>query len=655
MEARQVDWDANDATSEGIFVFTSSASTVNVGDAVRVSGNIQEFRPGGASSTNLTTTEITSPGIAVLSSGNPLPAPVIIGIGGRVPPTTVIEDDAAGDVETSGVFDPASDGIDFYESLEGMYVQVNDAVVVGPTSDFGSNREVPVVADNGVNAGVRTVRGGVNIQITDFNPERIILNDLISGGPTLPPVNVNDSYPGATFGVIDYSFGNYKLEVISLPALLDNNLQREITADPTEHQLSVASFNVENLSPNDPQSKFDTLADLIVTNLKSPDIIGLEEIQDNTGPTNNSVVDADITLNTLIDAIQAAGGPGYEYRQINPVNNQDGGAPGGNIRVGFLFNPVRVSFVDRAGGTSTAAVGVINGVDGPELTFSPGRIDPTNSAFTASRKPLAGEFLFNGDKVFVLVNHFNSKGGDQPLFGRFQPPTLSSETQRVQQATVVHDFIEDILTLDPDANVIVLGDLNDFHFSTPLNVLKAGILEDLVESLPLAEQYTYVFEGNSQVLDHILASNRLASVPFSYDIVHVNSEFADQASDHEPEVALMCVDRTAPSLSVLVSPSSLWPPNHKYVKVSATANYSDNADSNSTITLVSVTSSEPDNGLGDGDTANDIVIVDDFHFKLRAERSGSGTGRVYTIKYQVTDGCGNVTTQSATVTVPHNK
>ena len=87
-----------------------------------------------------------------------VPAPIVIGTGGRIPPATVIEDDATGDVETSGTFDPATDGIDFYESLEGMLVQVNDAVAVGPTSDFGSNREIPVVVDNGANAGLRTPR-----------------------------------------------------------------------------------------------------------------------------------------------------------------------------------------------------------------------------------------------------------------------------------------------------------------------------------------------------------------------------------------------------------------------------------------------------------------------------------------------------------------
>src|SRR5438105_5902647 len=101
--------DADAATSEGIFVFTSSAPSVNVGDAVKVNGHVSEFRPGGASTGNLTTTELTSPSTTVLSSGNPLPAATIAGSGGRIPPSGEIEDDAASvDGETSGTFDPAT-------------------------------------------------------------------------------------------------------------------------------------------------------------------------------------------------------------------------------------------------------------------------------------------------------------------------------------------------------------------------------------------------------------------------------------------------------------------------------------------------------------------------------------------------------------------
>ena len=163
-------------------------------------------------------------------------------------------------------------------------------------------------------------------------------------------------------------------------------------------------------------------------------------------------------------------------------------------------------------------------------------IDPTNSAWTTSRKPLAGEFLFHGHHLFVIANHFNSKGGDQPLEGHFQPPTRSSEVQRHQQAQIVHDFVASILADDPNANVVVDGDLNDFEWSDTVSILKSGVLHDLMDTLPENERYSYVFEGNSQTLDHILTTDALFGRPFVFDPVHVNAEFADQASDHDPSV-----------------------------------------------------------------------------------------------------------------------
>ncbi len=139
--------------------------------------------------------------------------------------------------------------------------------------------------------------------------------------------------------------------------------------------------------------------------------------------------------------------------------------------------------------------------------------------------------------MFVIANHFNSKGGDQPLFGRYQQPAHPSETQRHAQATAVRTFTDQILAVDPNAAVIVLGDLNDFEFSQTADLLTAGgSLIDLPRTLPLAERYTYVYEGNSQVLDHILISPALAARAYSYDIVHLNSEFATQLSDHDPQV-----------------------------------------------------------------------------------------------------------------------
>ncbi|HEV2950483.1 MAG TPA: endonuclease/exonuclease/phosphatase family protein, partial [Actinomycetota bacterium] len=543
--------DANDDTSDGILVFTSSAPTVNVGDSVRVSGLVAEFRPGGTATANLTTTEITGPTVTVLPpapGGNTIPAPTVLGIGGRTLPTSIIDDDSF------AAFDPASDGIDFFETVEGMRVQVNNPVVVGPRN---SNGELFVLGDDGAGAAVRTPRGGIIIRDLgpeppgdyvsgDFNPERIQLDD--AAGVATPNAHVGDHFTGQAVGVVDYDFGNYEVHLTSTLTRVDSGLVRETTNAPGANELSIATFNVENLGGNEGQAKYDALAAQIVNNMQSPDVVSLEEIQDNNGATNDSVVDANVTLDRLVTAIAAAGGPSYQYRQINPVDDQDGGQPGGNIRVGFIFRTDRgLSFVDRPGGDSVTPTSVVTGPGGaPQLSASPGRVDPANTAWNASRKPLAGEFTFRGETFFLITNHFNSKGGDNPLFGRFQPPVRTTEVQRHQQAQIVNSFVDSILGVDPNANVVVLGDINDFEFSQTMNILEDGVLHALMSTLPQNERYSYVFEGNSQSLDHIVVSNSLFSSPFAYDPVHVNAEFFDQLSDHDPQVGRFFVN-TAPT------------------------------------------------------------------------------------------------------------
>jgi predicted extracellular nuclease len=462
-----------------------------------------------------------------------VPVPVtLVGPGGRTAPTAVIDDDATDDVENSGVFDPATDGIDFYESLESMHLELQNAVAVGPRSGFG---EIPVLPSGGAGAGIRTNRGGILLRATDTNPERIHLDDVLAATPVM---DVGDTIPGSLFGVLDYSFGNFKLLVTSAPTAQRNGLAREVTSAGTSKELKVATFNMENLSPVDPQSKFDELAEIIVTNLRSPGIVVAEEIQDNDGPSNTAVVAADQTFARLIAAISAVGGPTYDGRAIDPVDDADGGQPGGNIRVGFLFRTdLDLQFVDRPGGNATTPVGIVQEGNRARLTLSPGRIAPANPAFINSRKPLAAEFVFRGKPVFVVANHWNSKSGDNPLFGRFQPPVAVTETQRAGQATAVADFVQDIFALQPNASVVIAGDLNDFDYSAAVGILTATGMVDLPNTLPDGERYTYVFEGNSQVLDHILISPAIAARGFVYDVVHVNSEFADQASDHEPQVA----------------------------------------------------------------------------------------------------------------------
>ena len=106
-----------------------------------------------------------------------------------------------------------------------------------------------------------------------------------------------------------------------------------------------------------------------------------------------------------------------------------------------------------------------------------------------------------------------------------------------------------------------------------------------------------------------------------------------------------------------MAPATLWPPNHKLRTVTVSVTASDICDASPVIRLVSIVSNEPDDGLGDGDTSQDVqgalLGTDDREFQLRAERSGKGSGRIYTITYSATDASGNVTLRETNVSVPH--
>ncbi len=564
------DGDGNPATSDGIYVFTSSTPTVHVGDIVSVAGTVSEYRSGStfgatncpatSGACNLSTTEIDAPTVTSAAPGtftNSTITPTVIGEGGRIPPSQNIDAGSSASVEDlAHVFDPSSNGIDFFESLEGMLVQVNNARAVGPTDKFG---EIWVVADNGADATGVNQRGGVTLvnrtQGLDSNPERIQL-DLSALTSTYPQVNVGDTV-SQVVGTLSYDFANYRLFPTSLPSFVSGGLGGTIsTVSSGASQLRVVTYNLENLNANEndvcdgapdtavANGRFAREGTHIAVNLGAPDILAVEEIQDSSGCTDDGVVEPSLTLSTLINAISAAGGPTYSYVEIDPVNDQDGGLPGGNIRQVFLYNPARVSFVGGVTGagdaTTATALSLVNGQ--LALSLSPGRVKPNDSAWASSRKPLAATFEFNGRRVLIVANHLNSKGGDEPLFGRFQPPVLSSATQRVQQAQIVHDFVQQALALQTNARVIVLGDLNDFDFSTPLQVLSGDsvgtpILFDLAAAkLAPEERYSYVYQGNSQELDHIYVSQSLLANA-EIQPIHVNSEFANQVSDHDPSIA----------------------------------------------------------------------------------------------------------------------
>lgn len=221
--------------------------------------------------------------------------------------------------------------------------------------------------------------------------------------------------------------------------------------------------------------------------------------------------------------------------------------------------------------------------------------------------------------------------------------------------------------------------MNSYDKEDPIDAIVGGGYTDLLYQFVGEYAYSYVFDGQIGYLDHALASSGLRDEITGVTVWHINADEPDlidydtsfkkpaqdaiyapdayRSSDHDPVIIGVDVcDEVAPAFGALtVTPNVLWPLNHKYREVAATVTASDNFDASPLVALVSVTSSEPENAEGEGNTLNDIVVVDDQHFRLRAERSGVGTGRVYTVTYKMTDSCGNETLQSATVTVPLSK
>ncbi|MFX4291023.1 endonuclease/exonuclease/phosphatase family protein [Streptomyces bohaiensis] len=515
--------DGDPRTSEGLFVYTGSAvPTVAVGDEVLVSGQVSEYYPAtGAQSI----TQITAPRITTLSRGNALPAPVVLDAD-SVP--DLWAPDAGGSLNDLPL-EPDTFALDLLESLEGQRVEINDTRIVSRTTDYD---ELWVTVKPQENP---SARGGVVYGSYD-EPNTGRLKVMSLAPEPLPAANAGDLLAGSTVGPLDYAqFGGYTLQATELGSHVDNGLTRPATRAQAEDELALATYNVENLAATDPDAKFTALAEGVAVNLASPDVVALEEIQDDNGPANDGTVTAERTLEKFTDAIVAAGGPRYTWRSIDPENNRDGGQPGGNIRNVFLYNPERVDFTDREGGDATTAAQVVAGADGPELSVSPGRINPGSDAWASSRKPLVGEFVFNGETYFLITNHFNSKGGDQSLHGRFQPPNRSSEVQRHRQAEEVAAFVRELHAADPRAKVVNLGDFNDFEFSRTLEILADdGAMTNLLLTLPPEKRYTYIFDGNSQSLDNILMSSTIEE--FEYEVLHINTEFADQASDHDPQL-----------------------------------------------------------------------------------------------------------------------
>jgi predicted extracellular nuclease len=392
--------DEDDRSSESIYVFGPSAlAGAAVGDVITINGRVTEFR---SSSAYLYLTQIDQPSnITVVSSGNEV-VPLTIGAGGAWnPPTEQYSSLDQGDVfavpnnrslisVTNPTLEPRKYGLDFWESLTGELVTVPFPRALGKPNSFGDTWVVgdwPTTGSNG--------RGGLTITDRDANPEAIIIGSPLDGTSNPTTTRLGDSLQNIT-GVVTQAFGFYRilpLTTIEVTASRSPALPPPtgLTSNGLCSGLTVGQYNVENLNPQ--SDHLAAIAAHIVTDLHTPDLLFLQEIQDDTGPTDDAVVTSNATLTALRHAIQALrpSAPAYASVDVPPVDDRDGGQPGANIRVAYLYNPAAVRLVDVRPGNATQATDVL--LPGPRLRYNPGLVDPASTAWEASRKPLAAHWV----------------------------------------------------------------------------------------------------------------------------------------------------------------------------------------------------------------------------------------------------------------------
>lgn len=501
-----VEGDGDPKTSDGLFVRSPNGRAA-VGDVIVVEGRVVE-NPGGRN--GLTQTAI-DPAVVVKKGTAPVPAPVELGAAGVPVPTENI----AG---TGGM-------IELLESLEGMLVALSDAQVVGPTNE--QYFELWVVGDAGAGATGMNSFGGITSTEGDLNPERIQIQLNKNTAPQYQ-ASVGDTIDRIV-GTVNYGFGNYEIVATELAPLVPGKPQQHPSVNTNDADITIGSYNVENLDPKVEDTallyekddkdddvgdgRFKAIAGQVVDLLGSPDIVALQEVQDDDGGEASEVVSSKATLGALIAEIEAiAPSTSYEPLVMDPVDDAEGGQLGGNIRVAFLYDSNRVQ----------PNAGSIERIDG--------------DGFDATRLPLSVVFDFGGRAIRVVNVHLSSKGGSDPLYGSVQPPQDASIEARGRQV----DTIVAHLSAATDLPTVVLGDFNSFYYEAPMQALKGAGFENLTERSAPLDRASYVYEGNSQALDHALVNEDLAK---SAELVtfHVNSVLPETQgqSDHDPKLLIL--------------------------------------------------------------------------------------------------------------------
>ncbi len=545
--------DADPNTSEGIFVFTSSAppAAVVIGNSVNVSGTVSEFVPTTAPN-QPPVTELVTPTVTLITTGNPLPTPI-----------------------TLTAADTTPNNLENLERFEGMRVRVNSLTVVGPTQGNINEPNATVTSTGqfyGVITGVaRPFREpGIdaslnlptctpspcpaNIPRFDTNPERLRIESDTQPGAAKIDVAAGETVTNIV-GPLDYAFVSWSIYPdAATPPTVTNTKTAIPVPLATADEFTVASFNMQRFfdTADDPSTSDPILtptafngrvskASLVIRNvMRFPDVIGVEEMENLT------------TLQTVADKVNndavAAGQTNPMYQPYLVEGNDVGG-----IDVGFLVKSTRVNFVDLTQvGKTTTYTNPNNGMQ--ELLN-----DRPSLVLRATIQPAVGSPL----AFTVIVNHLRSLSGvDDPVDGN------RIRTKRRAQAEFLANYIQSRQTADPTEKIISVGDYNAFQFNdgyvdsigtikgtpTPADqVILASDdlvnpdLTDLLDYLPASERYSFSFDGNAQVLDHELVNNNMLTILNRVAYARNNADFPqiyyqdftrpERLSDHDIAVS----------------------------------------------------------------------------------------------------------------------
>lgn len=546
--------DGDEATSDAINLhFDSYVDGLKVGQLVEVEGTVYEVLTfQGMTRTGIR--EITS--TTIVEDDVNLPEPVLIGTGGLMPPNHYISK-YIGNVNQKKVMDP-DDGIDFWERYEGMRMRIAKPTVVG----FGGGKNkydeeksyitVYVAPEGASQDKDKSAKSGLisNEADNDFNPEIIRIVDselapLVGQAARNAIFTVGDTFSYDLEGVFSFQtnvFGDGEFVLFvtnrfgsTSPRIAPFSERPKTSFDLVEDRLTVASYNVENLAASR-TLRVQRIAESISTNLKCPDVLVLPEIQDFNGTDPTGGAAAELTLQGIIDNL-ACPGTAYRILNVDPVPGQDGGEPGGNIRVAMIYNENRVQFERR--GEARALDETVVSRDG-QLNLNPGRLYPNDPVFERTRKPLVAQFTFRGQTVYVIGLHLNSKLGDGNAWAAEQPMAYKSRQQRNLLGSRINEFVNNIMIANPNANVIVAGDMNAYHFEDSMKILGGNAMANLMSYKDLVapnDRYSISFNGNSQAIDHIFASQNLLKADPKFEVLHINSDYMGKISDHDPVIA----------------------------------------------------------------------------------------------------------------------